>query len=258
MKKSDMLEINGTKFQFSNMGLFEHDGGWIHPTVTVDTYELIYVRNGTVCLREGETEYRLCKGDALLLDPHAEHGGTQHSAGFTSFYWLHFQTDSIRAFSLPKHFSPKASIERTLTELMHMQQSNRTVAELTLARLLLELGQETEYGNKKAYEIMEYIRIHACRPLTVVDVAQRFGYSPDHLSRILRREFGWDTKTAITQKRLDAIESLLLNTNDSIKELSRQCGFEDENKFVKFFKYHTKESPTQFRRRYFHVHMNAK
>lgn len=258
MKKSDMLTIGETHLRFSNMGLFESDGAWIHPTVTIDTYELIFVRDGKVFIREGDCEYTVCRGEMILLAPNVEHGGTVISSDFISFYWLHFKTDCIESFPIPKHFAPAHSLERTFSELMHFQNTNHTLAELTLARMLVELATNVEYGNKTAHEIGEFIRIRAHQSLSVVDVAKHFGYSPDHLSRLLRREFGIDAKTLIIKRRLEYVESLLFNTDYSIKEIAQQCGFEDENKFVKFFKYHEGVTPTQLRRRFFHVHLNSR
>ena len=253
-----MLTIDGINLKFSNMGLFDSETKWIHPTVTVDSFELIYVTAGEVFLREENSEYHLKSGEMLLLEPNREHGGTAFSHGYTSFYWLHFYTDGIGLFPIPKQFTPSKEIRRQLAELMHLQGTNHTLAELALARFLLELNPNLEHGSRRAYEITEFIRINAHRPLTVCDVANRFGYSPDHLSKILKREFGYDTKTVIVKKRLEYIESLLINTDYSIKEIAQQCGFDDENKFVKFFKYHTSLSPSQFRNRYFYVHMNSK
>ncbi|MBQ9760806.1 MAG: helix-turn-helix transcriptional regulator [Clostridia bacterium] len=253
-----MLKINGTNFSFSNIGLFESDGDWIHPTVTVDSYEIICVVSGEVALREEEMTYRLRAGEMILLDREREHGGVARSTGYTSFYWLHFYTDHIESFRLGKQFSAPAHAKRFFAELMHLQEHDRTVAELALARFLLEMGIQERSGNRTAHEVLEYIRINAHRPLTVGDVARRFGYSADHVSRILKREFGYDTKTAIVKKRLEHIESLLINTEHTVKELALQCGFEEENKFVKFFKYHEGISPSQFRNRYFYVHMNSK
>ena len=254
-----MINFNHVELEYVNMGLFDSDKAWIHPTVTVDTYELIYVVEGTVAIREGETRYRLGKGDLLLLEPNVEHGGFEESLSRTSFYWLHFRCRGYEALELPKCVAPdEVSALRTMSELMHLQQANRTVAELALARFLLECGKVTEYGNKRLSEIVEYIRANSREQLTVVDVAARYGYSADHLSRMFKKEFGYDAKTAIVKNRLEYIESRLLNSEYSIKEIAAQCGFEDENAFVKFFKYHTKTTPTLFRNKFFHVHLNSK
>ena len=254
-----MIKINDIQLEYANMGLFDSDKEWIHPTVTVNTYEIIYVVEGEVHIREGETAYDLKKGDMLVLEPDVEHGGTAYSFGRTSFYWLHYHCSDQGALGLPKSTVPdEVATLRVLGELMHLQQANPTVAELVLARFLLETGREAEYGNKRVAEIAEYIRANSRNPLSVVDVASRYGYSADHLSRMFKKEFGYDAKTAIVKNRLEYIESRLLNSEYSIKEIAAQCGFEDENAFVKFFKYHTKTTPTLFRNKYFHVHLNSK
>ena len=257
--KYDMITINGMALSYSNMGLFDSDREWIHPTITTDTYEIIYVVEGEVHIREGETHYDLTKGDMLLLEPGIEHGGTKISLGRTSFYWLHYYCPDPTGLSLAKRSVPdEAMALRALGELMHLQHASPVVAELAFARFLMECGREAEYGNKRAYEIAAYMRANSRFPLSVVDVAQRFGYSADHLSRMFKKEFGYDAKTAIVKNRLEYIESKLLNSEYSIKEIAAQCGFEDENAFVKFFKYHTKTTPTLYRNKYFHVHMNSK
>ncbi len=253
-----MLQIDQTGLTFSNMGLFVSEKEWIHPTVTVDSFELIYVVCGEVHLREGDALYHLKSGDMILLSPNTEHGGTQKSVGSTSFYWLHFYTDNIGALCPQKLISVSEKDIRTFREIMHLQETNRTLAELTLARFLIELNTHHIDGNKLTHEIAEFVRIHANRRLTVTEVAQHFGYSADHLSKLMRREFGFDTKTLIVKRRLEHMESLLINTDQTVKEVALQCGFEDENHFVKFFKYHEKTTPSEFRNRYFYVHMNVK
>lgn len=259
VRKSDMLNINGMCLKYSHMGLFDSDSDWIHPTVTVSTFEVIYVVEGEVHMREGDRTYDLVKGDMLLLEPHIEHGGTAVSHKRTSFYWLHYDCSDPGALAFPKQSVPDpVATLRTLGELMHLQQASPVLAELTLARFLFECGRETEYGDKRIYEVAAYIRAHSRDALTVADLAEHFGYSADHISRMMKREFGYDAKTAIVKGRLAYIESCLIHSTRSIKEIAATCGFEDENAFVKFYKYHTDKTPTMFRNQYFHMRMNSK
>lgn len=259
MKKSDMISLNGTDLEFCNLGLFDSETDWIHPTVTVDTTEWIYVTDGAVSIREGETGYLLRAGNLLQLSPCVEHGGTAVSHGHTSFFWLHFRSGGVPLTPTEKVLTPdRARTERFFKELMHLQNANRVAAELCFARFLVEFGDRREPQNRVAHEIAEFIRINSARALTVDDVACRFGYSPDHLSRLLKREFGTDTKSLIVQKRLETLESLLVNTDLPLCEIAARSGFEDENRFLKFFKYHEHATPTEFRNRFFYVHMNSK
>lgn len=253
-----MILRDNTHLHFIHMGLFERTGDWIHPTVTIDSYEIIYVLDGDVHIREGDTAYHLKKGDMLLLSPDVEHGGIHISHGHTSFYWLHYVTDTPKAFAIPKHSTPEARhTERVMIEIMqHQQRGDASMADLLLAQWLLEANRPAERRSKRAHEIAEYIRIHAHHPLSVEEVADRFGYAPDHISRILRQEFGVGAKAMIVEKRLEYIENILLNTNEPVKDVARRCGFEDENIFAKFFKYHEGITPTEFRDGFFRVYMN--
>lgn len=244
--------------EFVNIGLFDTRTEWIHPTITCDTVELIYVLAGKVNLFEGEKTVCAKAGELLRLDPHLLHGGTQKREGHTSFYWLHFRTNDVSAWEIPKLGQAPRDTEKAMREMMHLWQTDRHLTELTLATFLLESKHANEYKSRLAYEIREYLRLHAALPLRVSDVAAHFGYSADHLSRVYRKEFGQDLKEGITRHRLALSQSLLVNTDYSIKEIALMSGFEDENAFVKFFKYHEKLTPTMYRNRFFHIHMNNK
>lgn len=252
-----MITINEKQnLKFVAIGLFDTDSEWIHPVVTVETYELIFVLAGKVRIYEGERQYTVCPGEMLLLAPWVEHGGFEANVGRTAFYWLHFHTDDISAWGIEKQAKMPSSTEKSLREIMHLWQTHRELTEVTLAKFLLENTLPREYKNKLAYEVNEYIRIHARENLRVEMLARQFGYSGDHLSRIYKQEFGHDLKEGIVRRRLTHIESLLINTDYSVKEIAHMSGFEDENIFVKFFKYHEKMTPREYRNRCFHIHMN--
>ena len=246
------------RLDFANMGLFTTDAPWSHPVVTVETYELIYVLEGEVRIYEADQRYTLSPRQRLLLAPGREHGGFGgRNSGRTSFYWLHFHSPEIAAWKLPKQDLFSADTEKELRALMHDAQTDRRLAELRLAALLLpSAGRECK--NRTVYEVQEYLRLHAAEPLTVASVAGQFAYSAGHLSKLWRKEFGCDLKTGIVAARMKHIEALLLNTGDSVKAIARQSGFEDENVFVKFFRYHRGMTPTGYRNQFFRVHRNEK
>ncbi len=244
--------------QLSNLGLFDTDAEWIHPSITVASYELIYVLSGEVKLYEADRRFCVREGELLLLYPGLEHGGYEKRTGHTSFYWLHFYTDDLALWEITKCAPAPHCTEKVLRRLMHLQEKEPLLAELTLAQFFLEARAEKTYQNKTAHEVEEYLRIHAKKDLRVHEVAQRFGYSADHLSRLYRREFGIDLKAGIIRQRLSYMESLLLNTDATVKEIAAMSGFDDENLFVKFFKYHERITPGQYRNRFFRIHMNNK
>ena len=253
-----MISFDGkTSLTFSNMGLFDIRSAWIHPTVTIDTYELIYVVDGEVHIREGNSSYDLGEGDMILLCPGAEHGGTRYSLGHTSFFWLHFYCDDIAFFAVPKVSAPdRTEAERTFKQILHLQEKDRTLAELTVCMFLFTMFRRREQRDRFAYEIAEYIRVNGRKKLSVKDLSAFFGYNGDYLSRIYKREFGKDLKTGINEQRVNYIKSVLINSDLRVFEIAAECGFEDVNAFFKFFKYHTGITPTDYRNSFFRTHMN--
>ena len=89
-----MLKTKDDKFfEYEIIGEFQSDGVWIHPTRRIDSYEMIFVIDGTVFIEEDGAEYELNTNDVLILEPGRLHGGTSESTSPTSFYWFHFRTD---------------------------------------------------------------------------------------------------------------------------------------------------------------------
>lgn len=254
-----MITLNDKSLEFSYMGFFTTENEWIHPTTSVKTYELIFVTEGEAHLFEKGKNYSLKKGDLILLDKNTEHGGFKKSFGNTNFYWLHFHTENIENLFKKKVYTLDfASTKMIMKELLHISMKSKELAEVYFLKFILELDAKAEYKNPTAYEIFQYIKINNNAPLTVDFLSKKFGYSTDHLSRLIKKEFGLDAKSLIIKNRLEYIETLLINSTYSTKEIATLSGFEDENSFLKFFKYHTKTTPTLYRKKYFLLHLNNK
>ena len=76
---------------YISSGLFKSDGVWQHPKRIIDSYEIIFMHEGTAFICEEESEYILKKNDILVLEPGKLHYGFKESVEFVSFSWLHFK-----------------------------------------------------------------------------------------------------------------------------------------------------------------------
>ena len=84
---------DGKFFSYEMIGEFRSSGEWSHPLRTINSYEFILVKTGTLYLKEDITEYELNSGDMIILEPGKIHGGYRTSTEKISFYWLHFCTN---------------------------------------------------------------------------------------------------------------------------------------------------------------------
>lgn len=252
-----MISINAfLQIELFGMGLFESFDDWIHPIVQVDTYELIYCIAGDLKIFEGKEKYIVKPGQLFMLAPGVTHGGYDKTAEHTSFYWLHFKCSDITKLKLQKISDSCEKTAKFFREIMHYHLTNKTLAEIILVKFLLENSCNQTSKNKILFEIDEFIRINSHRAITVLEISRIFNHSPDYLSKAFKKEFHQNLKERIIEHRLSAIDVLLTNTNDSIKQIAAKMGFPDENVFVKFYKYNKGITPTRYRNSFYKIHMN--
>lgn len=250
------------EFEYVSAGEFVSSGEWIHPERIIDSHELILVTRGEVYIRESGEDYVLSVGDCLLLEAGKRHVGSRRSMGATSFMWFHFRTELSLPFKCERQCD-LYEVKYLFKKLLHMSRTpSYGTGELDATSLLLfyELYhiRSNEVENSLASKLSEYVRINVCNGITVRDAATRFGYSCDHIGKLFKKSYGIGLKEYITSCKLTAAKDLLLNTEDTVKQIASKLGFNDSNAFIKFFLYHEKLSPTDFRNRYFNTHLNNK
>lgn len=246
---------------FSYAGFFQNSGSWIHPKRTEKTYEIIYVTEGEVYMREGDKDIHARKDQLFILRPDECHYGTLVTEG-VSFYWLHFNIAGELPFD--KRFFESFENSYLFKELLHYNNLPLVPEYLVnsvLLHILSELcrlseGETVGYSGS-AEKIYEWIRINADASLNVKKVSEHFGYSADHISRICKKHFGVGAKELIDRFILARAKSSLSNTDKYVKEIAAELGFGDDKTFIAFFKYHEGCFPSEFRNRFGKLHMNS-
>jgi AraC-like DNA-binding protein len=86
-------------------------------------------------------------------------------------------------------------------------------------------------------QLMDYLELHFRREVTGAELQERFGYSADYLSRILRRHTGCGFKHFITERRIAEARRLLhVHPNMKISAIAETVGFHSFTLFNRIFK----------------------
>ena len=85
--------------------------------------------------------------------------------------------------------------------------------------------------------------------LSLMSASTEIGVSPNYLSSLIKKRTGKSFVDYLTQKRMEAAKTLLLNTAMKIKEVSETCGYNDQHYFSYCFKKYEGVSPNMLRRR---------
>lgn len=95
--------------------------------------------------------------------------------------------------------------------------------------------------------VIAHIRANIMQPLTVTALARHAGVSARSLHRAFLAALGWGPHHELLRTRLRRAQSLLLDTELSVKEVSASCGFEDAHHLAVAFRKQFEQSPTEFR-----------
>ena len=255
----NILSNNDITFDYA--GFFKTDKSWIHPDRIEKTFEIICVTFGEVYLCDNGKEYRLTKGNCILLYPDVRHYGYKASDN-ASFYWVHFHADKNK-FPIPcgiYNGMERLSLFKELLHLANLPHSPSYAVNAVLVHILslflMDFEKSNSDSDRLAEEIHEWIRINADATLSAAKISDHFGFCTDHITRILRKSTGMGTKELINKFIIAKAKELLLNTGKYIKEISAELNFPSDKAFIAFFKYHEGIYPSEFRDRFSRIHMN--
>lgn len=94
-----------------------------------------------------------------------------------------------------------------------------------------------EMKNKIIEQAVNYVQDNFHMPITLTETAKRFSVSPEHFSRMFKKETGFGFCKYLNSVRLQQAEKILKETkNPNITKIAADCGFDDSNYFSKKFK----------------------
>lgn len=266
------LIYSGTPdLQPENAGLFISPGFGKHPGRTIPTFELIFVRSGTLPIADEHREFSVSAGETLLLWPHVMHRGIGPYKEDLSFYWIHFRLPpragrKRKGPVIPQFARPKRPDR--LTELFHRylddQESGRLSLEegrLLIGLMLLEIHPRESPSSTSdttlAGRAERIIATQFHRGLHPGDIAREIGHNADYLGRIYRRVHGHTLGHAIHLRQIGEARRLLRESDKNIDEIARDSGFAESRYFRKLFRQLQGMSPRAYRSLYARSHINV-
>lgn len=262
---------------FPSNQLFEHvltgkfkapSPSWKHELFNLIDYELFVMVEGTLYLSYGEENFTVHAGDYLLLPPcNCWRDGYKES--YCSFYWLHFSVPAMvhdpSTFTLPQtQRIPK--LEKMVVLMKQLQDSAKsnypsiTLNAMTTSVITELYGQLSikepiatkSVAKKQVYsDILDYIQLNLSKNLKVLDVAEYFGYNEKYLSHLFKEMSGISLKQHMIQRKMEAANFMLTDTNQSIAEISKAIGFPDSHNFSRAYKRFSGLTPSEYRNAFY-------
>ncbi|KXF81586.1 AraC family transcriptional regulator [Enterovibrio coralii] len=107
--------------------------------------------------------------------------------------------------------------------------------------------EKTSRSEKLYRSMCIYVQENFHKDITRVSIANRFGVSQAHVSRLFNQEGSVKFADYVTYVRLDRAKFMLKKYNFKVDEIAHRCGFRDTNYFCRVFKQKTGKTPSGYR-----------
>lgn len=102
--------------------------------------------------------------------------------------------------------------------------------------------------SREIVKALQYIQSYYPDSLTLPQIAQIAGLSPNYFSSLFKKEMGSSFLEYLNRYRIEKSMELLLNTSLKTYEIAWKCGFSDEGYFGKTFKKYTGMTPNEYKK----------
>lgn len=152
-------------------------------------------------------------------------------------------------------------IDSSLSENIFMREICNGIISQILCELsdtFLRSGERAKKPSNRALteNVIEYIRINAVSIKNVSDVAEHFGYNPEYLTTLVKKNTSHSLIDYINMGKIARAKEMLLSTNLTVSEIAPLCGFSDAKYFGRLFHRLTDTTPIEFRNTYSKIHLN--
>ena len=227
----------------------------------VKAYELIICSRGQCQLVVDQRICRMKKGTCVVIGPHQELQVVSQSnqADLTNRKKLSQLVNNViipEQYQLRNFSAINTDCLNTLLVIKGNYYSD-ALPSYVITSLMLKITNDFIAGlhnltrlNPRALEIINWLNQHLNEQTTVKSLADHFQMNYRYISRLVKAETGMTASNLIVHKKLEIACGLLLQSNLPLKVIADRAYFNDEKYFLRVFKKHIGQTPTQYRQQY--------
>lgn len=268
-----------------NVGHVDPDAGWNWRDVRSPFARIYYVTRGSARTVIGGTEYQLLPGHLYLTPPFTLHHDC--SDGAFGLYYIHFYDEAGGGESLfdrlempveadplpgdgglvarlleinpgrhlsnidPGQYDNRASFSRNIADNrrlpLHAIVETRGILAQLMSRFIGGAVPREPEMDPRVRRCISHIHNHISNTPGTAELAGMCCVTPDHLTRLFRRETGLTPTEYINRRKMERAELLVLTTGKMIKDIAGELAIDNVSYFNRLFRRHTGMTPTRYR-----------
>ena len=240
--------------------------------VEAQQYILLYCTEGNGWIENGENNFKLSSGEAIILPKAKPHTYGSNPKSPWSIYWIHFEGllapyfskdlerpllinpgkdsrigDRLELFedifTILKNGYSKFNLDYSVTVLFHFLGSLKY---MNAFRCSLS---ERQSKREMTEDAIHFMRENLQNPLKLKEIAHYTGLSASHFSMLFKQKTGYTPLSYFNQLRLQSACHQLDFSTLSITQIAKTTGFDDPLYFSRLFSKIMGCSPSNYRKR---------
>ena len=242
------------------------------PTVHVpphlhEAIEIVYVTEGNIALGVGQELYQMDAGDFAIVFPNVIHHYQAFGTGKNKTIYLFVEPSLLPAHHAElQKYSPEypiikkehlhVDIVNALKSLVQAKENSSMLVQAYIQMILAHVFSDMPMVDKSTigsddliYNAVEYVAKNFRNEMKLEKMAHDLGVSKYVLSRMFAKTFHCNFNKYVNGIRLNYAISALEHSQESITNISLDCGFESQRTFHRVFKERYKITPREYRRK---------
>ncbi len=263
--------LRGALYHTVRAGHLVADKGHHIDRETLAGHELVYCLRGSGSVRVSGRTHRVKSRGLYWVSCWHPHSYRADAADPWELYWVRIDgpgldalANVLRITDLPVFAGlDDAAVKACFSEIFEIFDAPSPASparmHASLARLLALL-YESRFRDVADMDTMTSVpsalerplvrmRQHYADPLRLADLSALAGMSVSHFIRTFKRSMGTSPIDWLRRERISQAKRRLIDTDEPVKEIARQCGYRDPYFFSKDFKKLTGLPPSSYRER---------
>lgn len=248
-------------FSFQRSTRPESPSELYYPNHYHNLFEIYFITEGSCEYFIGGRSYRLVPGDLVLIPDGVIHNtsykDSRHARLLINCSRRFISTAAVPACHLYRNPNICEDIHKILLaiekEYTRPDRWSEECIYCLMKQLFILIARNpntytaSQEGNETVTRAADYLQKHFSSDVTLEEMASFSAVSPEHFSRLFKRETGFGFREYLNLLRLQHAEQLLKQKREgSIAQIAAECGFGDSNYFCVKFKKMYGLSPKQF------------
>lgn len=235
-----------------------------------DTYDLLYIFDGSITVTDYQGEVTISREEALFLHSCDNFKIVQtgkepldililrSNGSLSASYYEILTKKIIRPIRIENSQEFAQLFEKIVYYFKYPTNSNKVLVFHTLSRIFVELYmnehstgiRDQKYSHPQWFvDMLAYIDSNNASDIAVGFLAANANMSESHFYKVFKEYTGFSPHQYLIRVRIQHAQVLLTTTDEQIKCIARMVGFNSVNHFIHHFKRLTGSTPLEYRER---------